>query len=250
MAAAPRRYRPGVRAKTTVGVPGQARRAELLVAAAAVFVVLTVAAMLAYPGGAKYDRGSSGYLFFQNFFSDLGATKTYSGRGNTTAHVLFIIASVSVGLAMIGFATTWRTIAARRGEGRGFGGVAQVAGVVSGIGFVGVGLTPWDRVLDAHNTFVQVAFGILLVFVLCLLALQVRNAWPPAFVGVNVVYLIVLALYVLVLFAGPGLDTRSGLEFQVAAQKIVVYGSILNLAVQAIGIRREALAVAAGTARP
>jgi hypothetical membrane protein len=164
-----------VRAKTTVGVPGQARRAELLVAAAVAFVVLTVAAMLAYPGGAKYDRGSSAYLFFQNFFSDLGATKTYSGRSNTTSHVLFSIATVSVGLAMIGFATTWRTIAARR-EGRGFGEVAQVAGIVSGIGFIGIGLTPWDRVLDAHNRFVQVAFGVLLVSILCLLALSSR--WP------------------------------------------------------------------------
>ncbi len=49
-----------------------------------------------------------------------------------------------------------------------------------------------------------------------------------------------LAIYVLVLFAGPGLGTQSGLEFQVAAQKVIVYGSILNIGVQAAGIRREA----------
>jgi hypothetical protein len=104
-------------------------------------------------------------------------------------------------------------------------------------------------VLDAHNTFVQVAFSVLLVYVLCLLALQARNAWPPAFVGLNAVHLVVLTLYVLVLFAGPGLGTKSGLHFQVAAQKIVVYVSILNLGAQAIGIRREALLAAAGTAR-
>jgi len=42
-----------------VGAPGQARRAEFLMAASALFVVLTVAAMLAYPGGAKYDQLSS-----------------------------------------------------------------------------------------------------------------------------------------------------------------------------------------------
>jgi hypothetical protein len=50
-----------------------------------------------------------------------------------------------------------------------------------------------------------------------------------------------------VLFAGPGLGTRSGLEFQVIAQKVIVYSSILNLAVQAIGIRREALLTATGS---
>jgi hypothetical protein len=105
-------------------------------------------------------------------------------------------------------------------------------------------------VLDAHNAFVQLAFGVLLVFVLCLLALQVRNGWPPAFVALNVLYLIVLAAYVLVLFAGPGLATKSGVEFQVAAQKVIVYSSILNLGAQAAGIRREARAAEpAGTLR-
>jgi hypothetical membrane protein len=225
-----------------VGSPGQARRAEILIVAAVLFAALTVAAMLAYPGGAKYDHASTGYLFFQNFFSDLGATKTYTGHSNTTSHVLFIVAAIGVGVAMILFSTTWRTVAARRGEGRAFGVIAQVAAIVSGVGFIGVAVTPWDRVLDAHNAFVQLAFGILLVYVLCLLALQLRNAWPPAYVAANVLYLIALALYVLVLFAGPGLDTKSGLEFQVAAQKIIVFSSIVNLAVQAVGIRREALA--------
>jgi hypothetical protein len=223
-----------------VGAFGQARRAEFLMAASALFVLLTVAAMLAYPGGALYDHGSHGYLFFQNFFSDLGATKTYSGHSNTTSHVLFIIALIGVGLAMIGFSTTWRVIAARRGAGRGFGGVAQAAAIVSGLGFIGIAITPWDKVLDAHNAFVKLAFGVLLVFILCLLALQLRNGWPALFVAVNVAYVIVLAMYVLVLFVGPGLGTRNGLEFQVAAQKIIVYSSILNIGVQAVGIRREA----------
>jgi hypothetical protein len=223
-----------------VGAPGQARRAEFLMAAAALFVVLTVAAMAAYPGGALYDHQSHGYLFFQNFFSDLGATKTYSGHSNTTSHVLFIIALVGVGLATIGFSTSWRVIAARRSAGRGFGGVAQAAAIVSGLGFIGIANTPRDRVLDAHNAFVKLAFGILLVFILSLLSHHLRNGWPALFVGLNVTYLIVLAIYVLVLFVGPGLGTKNGLEFQVAAQKIIVYSSILNIGVQAAGVRREA----------
>jgi hypothetical protein len=147
---------------------------------------------------------------------------------------------VGVGLATIGFSTTWRVIADRRGAGRGFGGVAQAAAIVSGLGFIGIAITPWDRVLDAHNAFVKVAFGVLLIFILCTLALQLRNGWPTVFVAVNVIYLIVLAIYVLVLFAGPGLGTESGLKFQVAAQKIIVYSSVLNIGLQAAGVRREA----------
>jgi hypothetical protein len=154
--------------------------------------------------------------------------------------VLFVIALCAVGLAMIAFSTTWRTVAARRGEGTGFGMVAQVAGIVSGIGFIGIAVTPWDRVLDAHNAFVKLAFGVLLVYILALLALQVRNAWPAGLVAVNVLYLFILAVYVLVLFVGPGLGTPAGLRFQVAAQKIIVYASVANLGIQAAGVRGEA----------
>ena len=48
-----------------------------------------------------------------------------------------------------------------------------------------------------------------------------------------------LAAYVVILFGGPTLETRDGLELQVAAQKIIVYTSIANLGLQALGVRRE-----------
>ncbi len=55
----------------------------------------------------------------------------------------------------------------------------------------------------------------------------------------NVVYLFVLAAYLVILFGGPTLETQGGLELQVAAQKIIVYTSIVNLGLQALGVRRE-----------
>ncbi len=219
---------------------GAASRAAVLLYAAAQFVVLTVVAMLLYPGGAKFDHHSDRYSFFQNFFSDLGATKTYSGRSNIPSHVVFIVAAVSVGLALILFAPTWKTVVAGRGRGQRLGIVAQILTVVAGLGFIGIAATPWDLVLDAHNAFVQLAFGFLLGYVLCLTVLQVRNKWPRSFVVLNAVYLVVLAAYVALLFAGPDLDTKGGLEFQVAAQKIIVYASIVMLGVQAYGVRRQA----------
>jgi len=47
---------------------------------------------------------------------------------------------------------------------------------------------------------------------------------------------VVLAAYVFVLFRGPDLLTLHGLVFQVIAQKIIVYISILNLAYQTMGV--------------
>jgi hypothetical membrane protein len=232
-----------VRGAKTGGGPDAARRAELLVAAACVFVILTAGAMLAYPGGARFHHHSRGYMFLQNFISDLGASRTYSGRANATSQLLFVVALGLLGLAMIGFSTTWRTIWGRREQGRRFGGVAQAAAVASGVALVGVAVTRWNRGLGPHSASIRLVFGALLVLSVSTLALQLRNAWPAAFVAVNALSLLVLVVYELALFAGPGTDTQSGLEFQVALQKLVVYTAVVNIAVQAFAVRREALAL-------
>ena len=218
----------------------EGRRAALLLYASGVFIALTVIAMLVYPGGAVFEADSGHYLFFRNFFSDLGATVTPSGRPNLASHVLFLIALASVGLALIVASSNWKVIVARRQARRGVGVASQVFEVVAGAGFVGIAATPWNLVLDAHNAFVRGAFGFLLLYDLCLLIIQIRNGWPAVYTAMNAIYLILLLAYVGILFAGPKLDTKSGLEFQVAAQKIIVYASIVNLGLQALSVRREA----------
>ncbi len=90
-----------------------------------------------------------------------------------------------------------------------------------------------------HNLFVRLAFGLLLVFVVCLTTVQIQNAAPRSWIIANGAYLVVLTAYVLVLFAGPRLATDSGLRFQVTAQKIIVYSSILNLSLQAWAVAQN-----------
>jgi hypothetical protein len=111
---------------------------------------------------------------------------------------------------------------------------------VAGLGFIGIAATPWNLVLDAHNGFVRLAFGFLLVYDLCLLMIQVSNRWTAAYTAANAIYLLLLVAYVGILFFGPRVDTKSGLEFQVAAQKIIVYASVVNLGLQAVSIHRAA----------
>lgn len=214
----------------------QRRRASILLYAVAQFGVLTIIAMLVHPGGAVFQKSASHYLFLSNFFSDLGATKTINGDSNLASHILFIIASVSVGIALILFSPVWKEIARDRDAAVGVGNASQVLLVVSGLGFIGVALTPWDLVLDAHNLFVQIAFGVLLAYVLCVIVVQAKANWPRPFLGINIAYVFVLAAYVVILFFGPDLDTKGGLEFQVAAQKAIVYSSIAALGVQAFSV--------------
>jgi hypothetical membrane protein len=144
----------------------------LLFCCALQFVVLTIAAMGLYPGGAKYVLGADHYLFFQNFFSDLGATRTHSGRNNLPSEVLFVVALSVVGLGMIASSSGRNVIAGKRGHGAGWGVAARVFSILSGACFIGVGVTPWN--------------------------------------------------------------------LKLAAQKIIVYASIVNLGYQALGIRRAA----------
>jgi hypothetical protein len=218
---------------------GQSWRALVLIYASLQFVLLTALAMLIYPGGAVYEQGADRYLFFRNFFSDLGATITPSGRPNLPSHILFAIALGCVGLALVVASSNWKVIVARRQAARGAGFASQAFEIIAGLGFIGIAATPWNLVLDAHNGFVRAAFGFLLAYDLCLLLIQLRNRWPAACVAANAVYLLLLLAYVGILFFGPAVDTKSGLEFQVGAQKIIVYASVINLGVQALSIRRE-----------
>ncbi len=56
----------------------------------------------------------------------------------------------------------------------------------------------------------------------------------------NLAYLVLLGAYVVTLFFGPDLDTSDGIEFQVAAQKIMVYASVALLGLQAVGVLQAA----------
>lgn len=217
---------------------GEASKATLLIYASVQFVALTAIAMLVYPGGAVYQLDATRYLFLRNFFSDLGATVTPSGRPNLVSHILLAIALGSVGLSLVVASSNWKVIVARRQAARAAGVASQIVEIVAGLGFIGIAATPWNLVLDAHNGFVRLAFGFLLVYDLCLLVIQVSNRWTPAYTAANTIYLLLLVAYVGILFFGPRVDTESGLEFQVAAQKIIVYASVINLGMQAVSIRR------------
>ena len=217
-------------------MPGKSLGPRLLLYSSAQFVVLSFGAMLFYPGGAMYQPDARKYLFFQNFFSDLGATLTRRGQGNLIAMILFMAALIPIGISLAIASPVWKHVIAESGRGMFFGHAAQVTSALAGICYVGIAVTPWNLLLDVHMLFVQGAFTLLLGFVACLTVMQIQSGWLARYIASNLVYVVVLAAYVFVLFHGPNLRTRNGLVFQVIAQKIIVYISILNLVYQAIGV--------------
>lgn len=200
------------------------------------FVVLTAAAMLVFPGGTQQDPTSTGYHFFFNFFSDLGATTTRSGADNLTSMVLFMSALVSVATTLTLFFLAFTQFFA--GIPLLLSRIGAVFGFLAAIGFVGVAATPWDRLLGAHNAFVQLAFGTFFVAVtLNLTAILRTPGFPRRFAWVFAAFGALLFAYVLLIFFGPNPKlSDTGAAIQSTGQKIIVYASIVTVFIQSLGV--------------
>ena len=211
-------------------------RADLVIVGSGLFLVLTIIAMVVFRGGASYDLDADHYLFFGNYFSDLGGLRTYSGRDNVESRRFFTLALVLVGSSVALFGPTWRGWVRRR-DTPVLGATATLFAALSGLGFIAIAFAPWDRYLDTHDAIVRGTFGMLSAFIVCLSVIQARNGAARTFIGANVLYLVALAGYGLVQLLGPSVDTRTGLQIQVTVQKLIVYASILDLGLQAWGVR-------------
>jgi hypothetical protein len=224
------------RGTATVRLTGAARWYAFVIAACAAFFVLTIAAMLIYPGGRLGDPQSEGYAFFRNFFSDLGQTHTHSGQPNTLSLALFCCALAAVAAGMAAFFITFTTLFARAARfALTAARLAALAGSASAICFLGVAATPWNIALQAHNAFTSWAFELFLAAVVCDIAavLGTRDV-PRRFAGVFALFALVLASYIALLLLGPRLDTAAGAIIQATGQKVIVYASTVTIFVQAL----------------
>ena len=53
------------------------------------FIIIPIIAMFFYGGGTAWDPAAEGYIFWQNFFSDLGRTFAYNSVENAISSLLF-----------------------------------------------------------------------------------------------------------------------------------------------------------------
>lgn len=213
------------------------RSCKLVMLMSLLFILLSGLAMFTYPGGTKIDRVSIEYNFFQNFFSDLGSTVTYSGKSNALSNILFITALSGLGISLIYFSRIWRAIDTDVHKFRSMGYLSKMFLIFSGIGFMGIAITPWNKFLEYHLSFVKFTFVSLLVWTFLIIILQLRNHRMRELVLTNIVYFIVLLYYVTLLYKGPKIDALDGLQYQAIAQKVIFFLTALNLFIQSHGIK-------------
>ena len=217
-----------------------AARYRSVMIACGIFLVLTIVAMLLYPGGRIGDVNSSGYAFYTNFFSDLGQTQTHSGTENLASLVLFCLALAMVAYGMcVFFVTFTRAFAGAPGWTHALAAIGAAAACASGVCFLGVAATPWNLFLQAHNLFTSLSFEFFLAAVVCDLVATLGAARiPRVFSAVFCAYALLLAAYIALLVAGPRLTTPEGAAIQAVGQKIIVYASVLTIFLQSLLARR------------
>ena len=199
-----------------------------------IFCILNIIAMFLYPGGTLHDTEQIGYLFTQNFFSDLGTTVSYSGAYNTISCILFNTSLCICGFTFIMLFYKVRNLF----EFKGLSYAATLFGVLGGLCFIGVAFTPADILLDPHIFFAHGIFRCLLIASILYTILIFKtegfdNKYGYGFISFGA---IVLA-YILISEAGP--DPRSNptaLTLQVISQKVIVFWLLLSIYFYSIGL--------------
>jgi hypothetical protein len=201
------------------------------------FVPLTLAAMLVFPGGTMTDPTTKGYSFFENFFSELGFLTTKSGAANYLAAALFFVALNLAGASLIIFCLAFRQFFLENTRQLWLSGLGMLVGVASGICFTGVAFTPADILLDPHVFFVTWAFRLFpLSVLLYAAAIFTHPTYPRRYGWLFIGFTICLVAYIMLMELGPSAgETYAGQVIQAAGQKIIVYVSIGMVGVQSWG---------------
>ena len=151
-----------------------------------VATALALLAMWSYPGGTMLDHSTHRYHLFQNFLSDLGMTVAYDGRANGIGALLFVasltILVFGLGGALLGFVRLYTSSRARPVVR-----AAMFLGAVVALSFLGVAVTPENRVLDLHVRLTFFAFRVFPLVPLLLAIAYARNGTflPSGVAGVE-----------------------------------------------------------------
>ncbi|MFX1278432.1 MAG: hypothetical protein ACFFA3_03395 [Promethearchaeota archaeon] len=200
------------------------------------FIIVTALAMSLYEGGTYIDPSTSQYLFWYNYFSDLGRTVAHSGNINTISFILFTITLSIWGLFQIPFYITFSRFFKTTKGLKKFYLTGSIFGVFAGIFYVGIALTPSDLVNLFHELFVFLGFGsIFLSIILYAIVIFKTENYANSYAIVFTISAIILGIYYVILIFAPTHHTAVGLYIYVVGQKFMIYTLLLCGIIQGFG---------------
>jgi hypothetical protein len=226
--------------RTNSTTPEKLRKLYLTIAiGCALFVVLTLIAMLTYAGGTVDDNAAKGYSFTHNFLSNLGMVTALSSESNWVSAVLFFISLGAAGTCLVIFFILFLRFFQDSRLQRILSMTGSTLGVLAGISFIGIAFSPADLVRSLHVQFVMWAFRLFPLAVLCYVPVMFLNKrYPKPYAWVFAIFCLMLIGYYLLLTNGPSFTSPEGLVIQVVGQKVISYASIISIFIQSLGAYR------------
>jgi len=168
------------------------------------FIIITIIAMLFYPGG---------YSFWDNFFSHLGFTKSANnGQPNTISFILFITTMTITAIFFIPFWLSIRTIFTETKKLRFTSWIGEIIGLISSPFIILIALTPGDIMRDQHILVTMLFFLLFaLAIIVYSIAILFNKEYENLYAYVGFAMAILLLLYMSIFL------------FNAAVQKITVY---------------------------
>ena len=204
------------------------------------FVVLTSIAMFFYKGGTYIDPSPLGYIFWQNYFSDLGRTVAHSGIPNTPSFVLFTIALSLWGITQIPFYISFPTLFKNYPNLRKICIGGSISGTISGVSYIGIAFTPSDITGSLHDLFVVIGFSFVFFSIILYSYVIFKNDNYPNFYAIILtISAFILSVYFLFLFFTPNSQTPEGLLIYAVGQKFMIYTLLICNTIQGYGVLKQ-----------
>lgn len=208
----------------------------LVIVAPMIYIVVTAIAMAFYGGGTILNPHTEGYIFLENFFSDLGRTVSLSGESNIVSYTLFTIAAVilTASISMYLASSVHFFKSGRKYDTATI--LLLLAGAIMVFFLIAVVFTAWDVFTDTHRTFSTLfsLSGLLVMGILAGLILK-NHKYPNIFAAVWISVIgISIAFTIAFTFLFDSLTPES-LLFLAGFQKITQYSWLVALSFQGYG---------------
>ena len=182
------------------------------------FLLFSTVAMFFYSGGTSWNKLAEGYTFWHNVMSDLGRTVSYSGSSNTVSSTIFNSSLMIFGISII---IIYLNMSKSFLLSKNIVFYIKIIGIISGLGMIGVALTPDDILSDEHILAVWIWIlslsTVLILFILSKVTHQIYD---------SIFYVSAILLVAVFVHIGQGLlDMWSPIV--ATTQKIVVYLNVL-----------------------
>ncbi|MFX1374298.1 MAG: hypothetical protein ACFFA0_00660 [Promethearchaeota archaeon] len=204
------------------------------------FIILTSIAMFFYKGGTYIDPSTSQYIFWFNYFSDLGRTVAHSGVANTYSFIFFTTTLSIWGLSQISFYIMFPSFFKDSKGLKKFYLSGSSLGILTGISYIGIAFTPSDILNLLHGLFVFIGFGsIFLSLILYAYVIFKDKSYVNEYATVFTISAIILGVYFIILLFTPNSQRTVSLYIYVIGQKVMIYTLLICGIVQGFGAIKQ-----------